>query len=82
MPLRTFEDEQPCWIRADQVKEGQWIIDSQNARFDRRIVDVGTARADNDYKIRIRHDYGNGGEPATSFYRPLDVLLVTDQKPL
>lgn len=79
--LRQFEGVQPRRVRADQLREGQWLVDPQNPRFDRHVTDVGRGPLTDSYEIRIRHDYGNGGEPATSFYRPADTLLVLDQRP-
>jgi hypothetical protein len=80
MSLRQFSGQQPRRIAADQVRAGQWIVDPQNARFDRQVVEAGRGKID-ELSVRIRHDYGNGGEPATSFYGPRDTLLVLDQRP-
>jgi len=80
MSLRHFEGAQPRPIRADQVREGQWLVDRQNARFDRRVIEAGPGKIDQ-LSIRICHDYGNGGEPATSFYGPSDTMFVLDQRP-
>jgi hypothetical protein len=64
-------------IRADKVKPGMWIIYA-NARMNERIVDVRMAR---DNEVKIRFDYGNGGEPATAYYGADERLLVTPARP-
>lgn len=59
-------------IPASDLKTDMWIVYS-NPRYRERVVDVQQTR---DGQIRVRHDYGNGGEPATSFYEPSDRLTV------
>lgn len=80
MSLRTFTGAQPSFLRADQVRPGNWIVDRQNARFDRRVIEAGPGKIDQ-LAIRIHHDYGNGGEPATSFYAPSDGMWVLESAP-
>jgi ElaB/YqjD/DUF883 family membrane-anchored ribosome-binding protein len=66
-------------VKYSDLKKGMWIIDRQNARFNRRVVSVGGAR---DGGIRLETDFGNGGEPAVSFYGKDDYCYSTDDRPV
>lgn len=68
------------FIPAAKAKAGMWIVDPQNPRFNRRIVEIGPGKIDT-MSIKVQTDYGNGGEPATSFYGPKDLLRVSDRRP-
>lgn len=81
MEARVFEGLQPRRMRADQVQEGMWIIDPQNPRFDRRIVDVTAGPLHEIEQVKIHTDYGNGGEPATSFYAAGDLMQTLPYRP-
>ncbi len=59
-------------ISATALKIGDWIVYA-NSRMNERVVDVQRTR---DGQIRVHHDYGNGGEPATSFYEADDHVCV------
>jgi hypothetical protein len=59
-------------IRADKLRPGDWIV-FDNPRMNQRVVEVTSTRED---EILVRHDYGNGGEPATSFYEVDEPLSV------
>jgi len=50
-------------ILAEKIKVGDWIVFKPNIKC--RVVDVDLTR---EGRIKIDFDYGNGGEPATSFY--------------
>jgi len=52
------------FILAEKIKVGDWIC-CQRPSLGRRVVDVDVTR---EGRIKINFDYGNGGEPATSFY--------------
>jgi hypothetical protein len=59
-------------IPASQLKEGDWLV-YDNARMNQRVVEVSATR---DGQIKVHADYGNGGEPATSFFEPDETVLV------
>lgn len=59
-------------IEASSLASGMWIV-YDNPRYRERVVDVQETR---DGQIRVSHDFGNGGEPAASFYEPSDRLTV------
>jgi hypothetical protein len=59
-------------IAAGQLAVGQWIIYT-NSRMNARVVEVTTTR---DGRVMVKHDFGNGGEPATSIYNPSDMVWV------
>ena len=59
-------------IKAKQAKEGMWLAFS-NPRFNQRIVEIGGTR---DGQIKMHTDYGNGGEPGTSFFDPDETILI------
>lgn len=59
-------------VQAKNLKPGDWIAYS-NARMNERVVKVQQTR---DGQIKVNHDYGNGGEPATSFYDPNELITV------
>jgi hypothetical protein len=59
-------------IKAKSLKIGDWIMFA-NPRMNERVVDVQQTR---DGQIKVHHDYGNGGEPATSFYEADDRVCV------
>lgn len=61
-------------ILASQAAPGQWMV-YENARMNQRIVDVSGTR---DGQIRIRADYGNGGEPGTLFFESQDKIQVSN----
>ncbi len=82
MSVRSFEGPQPRRIQAQHVQPGMWLVDPQNARFDRHVVDVGHGPIDDIHQIKVSTDFGNGGEPATSYYIGTDTLLTLDQPPL
>ncbi|WP_273457027.1 hypothetical protein [Nevskia ramosa] len=81
MSVRNFEGPQPRHIQAQHVQPGMWLIDRQNPRFDRHVVDVGHGPIEEIQQIKIGTDFGNGGEPATSFYGSSDTLWALDQAP-
>ena len=58
-------------IRADQLEAGDWII-YNNTRMNERVVEVQDTRSG--LEVKVYTDYGNGGEPAVSFW-PIDSLL-------
>ena len=58
---------------AGRVKVGQWIVGKPGG-FDVRVV--GISHGPLDYQVKVEHDYGNGGEPATSFYWNVDPVTV------
>ena len=63
----------PCKsIMAKALQIGDWIAYA-NPRMIERVVDVQQTR---DGQIKVHHDYGNGGEPATSFYEADDRVCV------
>ena len=57
---------------ASALKVGDWIVYA-NSRMNERVVGVQLTR---DGQIKVHHDYGNGGEPATSFYDADEQLCV------
>ena len=59
-------------VAAKKLKVGDWILYS-NPRYNERVVDVRTT---SDGLMKVNHDYGNGGEPATSFYEPEDKVCI------
>lgn len=59
-------------IKAKSLRPGQWIL-HKNSSQNQRVVEVTSTR---DGEIKVSTDYGNGGEPATSFYGPGELLLV------
>ena len=59
-------------VPANQLKPGDWIVYA-NSRYNERVIDTCTTR---DGEIKVHVDYGNGGEPATSFYEPHEMVLV------
>lgn len=59
-------------IPANRLKPGDWIA-YRNERMNQRVVDVQTTR---DGFIKAHLDYGNGGQPATSFFEPEESLNV------
>lgn len=61
-------------IKAASVKVGQWLLFS-NPRLNSRVVEVQDTR---DGQIKVSTDFGNGGEPATSFFDANEDVLVSD----
>ena len=59
-------------IQARQARTGQWI-EYTNSRFNERIVETSWTR---DGLIKIRTDYGNGGEPATHFFEANELIAI------
>lgn len=59
-------------ISAKNLYEGQWIL-YKNSRMNQRVVGVEKTK---DGLIKVYHDGGHGGEPATSFYEPDERLQV------
>lgn len=59
-------------IQAKELKVGMWIA-YRNSSLNERVVEVSTTR---DGQIHVRHDFGHGGEPASSFYDETEQLLV------
>lgn len=57
---------------ARDLKPGDWII-YINELLDERVVEVNET---SDGLIKVSHDFGNGGEPATSFYDPNAIILT------
>lgn len=62
-------------IQARNIKEGQWIVTAAG-QFNQRVVEV--THGPMDHQVKVHHDFGNGGEPATSLYWHSDPLLVFD----
>lgn len=59
-------------IKASQLQVGNHIVYA-NTAYRERVIETSTTR---DGQIKVHWDYGNGGEPATSFYDPDDLLKV------
>jgi len=59
-------------IEARKLKPGDWIRNGRLAPL--HVVSVEWTR---DAEIKVRHDFGNGGEPATSFYRHDETVVLT-----
>lgn len=59
-------------VQAADLKVGHWIVYA-NPRYNERVVGVSSTR---DGQIKVLHDYGNGGEPATSFYERDDLICI------
>ncbi len=58
---------------AERLKIGDWIT-YDNSRYNERVVGIETTR---DELIKVSLDYGHGGEPATRWYRPEEVVVVS-----
>lgn len=59
-------------VEARHLLPGDWIL-HMNERFNERVVDVERTR---DGDIKVYTDYGNGGEPATSFWYSTEPVPV------
>lgn len=59
-------------ISAKALKPGHWIV-YHNERLNQRVVDVDTTA---DGFVKAHLDYGNGGEPATSFFEPEEKIYA------
>lgn len=71
--MEVIETSEPTiTIEARNATAGQWICRGFPS-YNERIVEVETTR---DGLIRIESDYGNGGEPATSFYEADESLRI------
>ena len=62
--------------RVSDLKEGQWIV-YDNPRLNARIVDLDRTR---DGLICIRTDFGNGGEPAASFFKVSEKVFAASSR--
>jgi hypothetical protein len=49
-----------------------WLAYS-NALYNERVVDVSATR---DNQVKLRTDFGHGGEPATQFFELTDRVMV------
>lgn len=60
-------------IEASKLRPGQWIYNGKRAApF--RVVSVDDTE---DGDVVVRHDFGNGGEPAMSRYRQDETVALT-----
>lgn len=59
-------------VQAQHLRPGDWILHS-NERFNERVVEIEFTR---DGDVKVYTDYGNGGEPATSFWEKNDTMAV------
>lgn len=59
-------------IEARELREGDWIRNGRLSPF--RVVEVHD-RADG--QILVRHDFGSGGETATSIHRPNETIALS-----
>jgi hypothetical protein len=57
--------------KASNLRVGDWIKNGNLSPF--RVVSVDETR---DGEIIVHHDFGNGGEPATSFYRKNEMVVL------
>lgn len=57
-------------ILAEKLKAGDWIVCNTH---NQHVVSVEFTR---DGDIKVDHDYGNGGEPATSFYKRSERVII------
>jgi hypothetical protein len=61
-------------VPARNLQPGWWMV-FDNPRFNSRITEVSSTR---DGDMRIHHDFGNAeSEPATSFFEPDEMVLVS-----
>lgn len=59
-------------VHVQHLLPGDWIIHS-NERFNERVVEIEFTRyAD----VKVYTDYGNGGEPATSFWERDELVHI------
>lgn len=59
-------------IEARTLKVGDWIRRGRLSPM--RVVSV---EHDHNGRILVRHDFGDGGEPATSFYWPDETVALS-----
>lgn len=60
-------------VKAGDLRPGMWIC-RNNPRMNVRVVEVGHASIDG--HVAVKHDFGNGGEPATSCFLCDEVLIA------
>ena len=61
-------------IQAKDLREDDWIL-YRNSSQNVRVVEVHDTREGNE--VKVYHDYGNGGEPATSFFLSNEFLKIS-----
>ena len=65
-------------IQAKDLCEGDWIL-YNNSMMNCRVVEVHDTREGDE--VKVYHDYGNGGEPATSFFISTEFLKISREHP-
>ena len=60
-------------VKAENLREGDWIVYASNPRQNTRVVEVQAGR---DGEVKVYHDFGNGGEPAVSYFDNDDKLTI------
>jgi hypothetical protein len=72
--VRAIKESTGVKKKASQLKVGDWIVSGKN---NLRVVSVTDTR---DGDLKVSHDFGSGGEPATSFYKKDEIVLTERRK--